>query len=66
MSGYDLARELRAARGTAATVLVAITGFSQPADRERAREAGFDDYYVKPVEISRLKGILEGRSASRR
>jgi signal transduction histidine kinase/CheY-like chemotaxis protein len=64
MSGYDLARELRAAPGTAATVLVAITGFSQPADRELAKEAGFDDYYVKPVEIGRLKRILDGHAAA--
>jgi signal transduction histidine kinase/CheY-like chemotaxis protein len=65
MNGFDLARALRLAPETAAAKLVAVTGFSQPADRERAREAGFDDYFVKPVEIGRLKQILEGGRAER-
>src|SRR5512138_3445205 len=39
LSGYDIARHIRASRGTA-TLLVAITGWGQEDDRRRAREAG--------------------------
>ena len=60
MNGYDLAQALRAEPLTAGVVLVALTGFSQPADRQRAKEAGFDDYYVKPVEIERLARLVQG------
>ena len=58
VNGFDVARELRRLPGTAKSVLVAISGFSQPADRERAREAGFDHYLVKPVGIERVREIL--------
>jgi signal transduction histidine kinase len=58
MSGFELARRLRAAPETTGTILVAVTGFSQPSDREEGRRAGFDGFLVKPVEIDRLKEIL--------
>ena len=47
MNGYDVARRIRAA--TDAVRLIAITGYGQPADRERALEAGFDAHLLKPV-----------------
>ncbi len=46
--GYVVARTIREALGEACPRLVAVTGFGQPEDRERAREAGFDDHLVKP------------------
>ncbi len=58
MNGFELARRLRERPETAATLLVAVTGFSQPADRERGRESGFDAYLVKPVEVERLTELL--------
>ena len=39
-------------------MLVAVTGWGQPSDRQLAEEAGFDDYMVKPVEIERIQTIL--------
>jgi len=59
LNGFDLARKLRAAPQTRRTLLVAITGFGQPADHERGREAGFDLYLVKPLQIDRLHDILD-------
>ena len=41
ISGFDLARELRARPRTAAIVLIALSGWGQARDRERSREAGF-------------------------
>ncbi|HUG76081.1 MAG TPA: ATP-binding protein [Burkholderiales bacterium] len=58
MNGFDLARRLRALPVTAHSVLVAVTGWGQPADRQLAKEAGFDDYMVKPVEIARIQALL--------
>jgi CheY-like chemotaxis protein len=59
MDGYQLARRLRAAAGQEDMRLVAVTGFGQEADRERARQAGFDEHLVKPVEIDALRLLLE-------
>ena len=58
LNGYDLARSLRARSGTAGSILVAVTGWGQPSDRQLAKEAGFDDYLVKPVDFDRVRAIL--------
>jgi signal transduction histidine kinase/ActR/RegA family two-component response regulator len=52
MDGYELARRLRALpNDLAALRLVAVTGYGQPSDRERAHAAGFDAHLVKPVSL---------------
>ncbi|HEY5803448.1 MAG TPA: ATP-binding protein [Lysobacter sp.] len=56
MTGYDVARALRA-RGVDVP-LIALTGWGQPADRERAFAAGFDHHLVKPVAIPVLVSLL--------
>jgi CheY-like chemotaxis protein len=38
--------------------IVALSGYGQQADRERAAQAGFDDYLVKPVEPAVLSEFL--------
>jgi CheY-like chemotaxis protein len=53
-----LARRLRRQPGLGKTVLVALTGWGQPEDRHRAREAGFDHHMVKPVELAALQQLL--------
>jgi signal transduction histidine kinase/CheY-like chemotaxis protein len=58
MDGYELARRLRRQPGLGKTVLVALTGWGQPEDRHRAREAGFDHHMVKPVELAALQQLL--------
>jgi PAS domain S-box-containing protein len=58
MDGYEVARRLRAQNGTHRMRLVAVTGYGQPADRRRARAAGFDEHMVKPVEPSVLHEFL--------
>jgi CheY-like chemotaxis protein len=59
MNGYDLARAMRALPGGEAIVLTAVTGWGQEADRQRARESGFDHHLTKPVEVDRIRAILE-------
>ena len=49
MDGYETARQLRAMAGLENALLVALTGFGQESDRQRARKAGFDEFLVKPA-----------------
>jgi CheY-like chemotaxis protein len=58
-NGYEVARELRALPQTKSSLLVALTGFGHEEDRQRAAEAGFDAYQVKPVEPAAIQSILE-------
>ena len=58
MSGYDLARKIREEPRWQDIFLVAMTGYGQPEDRERALAAGFDDHVVKPADPSRLQKLF--------
>jgi CheY-like chemotaxis protein len=58
MSGVELARRLRKLRGNEGAVLMAITGYGQQSDRHDAEEAGFDRYFVKPVDAEDLISAL--------
>jgi signal transduction histidine kinase/ActR/RegA family two-component response regulator len=64
IDGYHLAQQLRALPETRDTVLVAITGYGQARDRERAVEAGFAHHLVKPVDMTALVRILESVGAA--
>jgi len=64
VDGYQLAQELRARPETAGTVLVAVTGYGQARDRERAIESGFAHHLVKPVDMTALVRILESSAAA--
>jgi len=55
--GYQVARAVRGALGEAIR-LVALTGYGQPGDRERALAAGFDAFLVKPAEIEAVARAL--------
>jgi two-component system, sensor histidine kinase len=52
-----VARRVRAA-STPAPYLVAITGWGSADDRRKARDAGFDEHLVKPVEHARLAALI--------
>jgi signal transduction histidine kinase/CheY-like chemotaxis protein len=56
--GYEVARRLRSDPETSDCVLVAVTGWGQEDDRQRAREAGFDRHLVKPVNAGDIETIL--------
>jgi CheY-like chemotaxis protein len=58
MDGYELARHLRQRLGAEPLRLVAVTGYGQKSDVERAFAAGFDDHLTKPVNIDLLEGLL--------
>jgi len=52
---------LKAGAETASIPVVALTAHAMRGDEERAREAGFDDYLAKPVELEALDRVLERR-----
>jgi PAS domain S-box-containing protein len=61
IDGYEIARRLRQIVGSAVR-LVALTGYGQPQDRTRSREAGFDAHLVKPVDLSKLAEAVGQRA----
>ena len=58
MDGYQVAARVRALPSRRHTMLIALTGWGQSEDRERSRAAGFDEHFVKPVDISTLQSLL--------
>jgi PAS domain S-box-containing protein len=62
MSGYELARALRAEEWAVGLRLVALTGWGQDDDRRRAQEAGFDAHLTKPAEPRRVQDAIHGES----
>ncbi|MEO7493304.1 MAG: ATP-binding protein [Massilia sp.] len=59
MSGYALARRLRALPPCAQATMVALTGYGQPQDKERAYEAGFDAHIAKPADPQQILSLLQ-------
>jgi CheY-like chemotaxis protein/anti-sigma regulatory factor (Ser/Thr protein kinase) len=64
MSGYEVARVLRANKELSPMTLVAVTGWGQEADRQKATEFGFHHHFVKPMSEATLRGILLECSAA--
>jgi PAS domain S-box-containing protein len=58
MDGFEVARALRRCSDTAGARLIAVTGYGQDGDRERALAAGFDSHLVKPADPAKLLGLL--------
>jgi CheY-like chemotaxis protein len=66
MDGYELAQHVRQDPALADIVLVALTGYVKPEDRERARRAGFDFHLTKPVSWDALERLLGSLPAPKR
>jgi two-component system CheB/CheR fusion protein len=58
LDGYETARRIRRLPAGRGIVLVAITGFGQKEDRERAYEAGFNSHLVKPIDVEELSRVV--------
>ena len=59
MDGYDAARMMRQEPGAEKMVLIALTGWGQSTDKNRASLAGFDHHLVKPVDYDTLIKCLQ-------
>jgi len=68
VDGWEATRQLKAAPATRRIPIIALTAHAMSGDREKAIEAGCDDFDTKPVELSRLlekiETLLAGKGAS--
>ncbi len=58
IDGYEVARRIRAIPNAKTMTLIALTGYGQETDKQRALSAGFDEHLTKPVKIERLQAVL--------
>jgi PAS domain S-box-containing protein len=65
LDGYEVARRIRANPRHAGVVLVAVTGWGQESDKARARDAGFDLHFTKPIEPDTLLALLRAPKMQR-
>jgi CheY-like chemotaxis protein len=59
MDGWTATRELKASEETRQIPVIALTAHAMSSDREKAIEAGCDDYDIKPIELPRLLEKME-------
>ncbi|HYH41185.1 MAG TPA: response regulator [Burkholderiales bacterium] len=59
LDGWEATRRLKAASETRDIPVIALTAHAMPGDREKAMEAGCDDFDTKPVDIARLRGKIQ-------
>jgi two-component system cell cycle response regulator DivK len=59
IDGWEAARQLKGDTSTQAIPIIALTAHAMSGDREKALEAGCNDYDTKPVELPRLLGKIE-------
>ena len=59
ISGYELASRIRRQPWGRDALLIALTGWGQREDKERSREAGFDQHLTKPVDPDQLERLLQ-------
>jgi len=59
MDGYELAREIRKILPEGSCRLIALTGFHEEGEKEKARAAGFEAHLLKPVNLATLRKAIE-------
>ncbi|MGV3662303.1 MAG: chemotaxis protein CheB [Prosthecobacter sp.] len=58
MDGFEVARQLRAMPALSGVLLLAMSGYGCSTDLEKAKQAGFDEYFIKPVDLDRLRECM--------
>ncbi len=59
IDGWEATRRIKGSAGTGGIQIIALTAHAMASDREKAMEAGCDDYDTKPVELARLLEKIE-------
>jgi CheY-like chemotaxis protein len=58
ITGYEVVRALRADARRPERFIAAVTGHGLPKDISRAEQAGFDEHFVKPVDLGKIREVL--------
>ena len=66
LNGYETARKIREQPWGKNVVLVALTGWGQDEDRQKSKDAGFNDHFIKPVSYAALMKLLTENDEQRR
>ena len=66
MDGYTVARTIRSDSELNSIALIAISGYGQPEDKEKAKAAGFDAHLTKPLNLNRLESSIAEKIAQNR
>jgi CheY-like chemotaxis protein len=65
IDGWEATRQLKAMEAMKAVPIIALTAHAMSGDREKALEAGCNDYDTKPIELPRLLGKIEALLGSK-
>jgi two-component system, cell cycle response regulator DivK len=65
MDGWAVTRQLKADPATRAIPVIALTAHAMAGDRERALEAGCDEFETKPIDLDRVEKKMEALAAAR-
>ena len=65
IDGWEATRQLKAMAAMKAVPIIALTAHAMSGDREKALEAGCNDYDTKPIELPRLLGKIEALLGSK-
>ena len=63
ITGLDIAEELQHNPDLRPRLLIAVTGYESAELRAKTRALGFDHYFLKPLELPRLRGVIETAAA---
>jgi PAS domain S-box-containing protein len=66
LNGYEATRQIREQAWARSTIVIALTGWGQEADRQLSREAGCDAHLVKPVSLVDLEQLVSDLAEARR
>ncbi len=61
MDGYEVAKQIRKEYRDS-PLLIAVTGYGQESDKDKARQSGFDHHLTKPVRIAEIESLLSNKS----